>query len=137
MLFITLQHYKHHLGLWGFQRFYTVECCDWSITSVSPFSSNAHSSRPETHYYCSFKLCQYSKIVALPFCCKTLLDFCNLCDPIASCKAAAAFGSKGNYLFGSIGMGIKLVPGNSAGTVTAYYVRYLTLQVKFDLRYHL
>lgn len=36
--------------------------------------------------------------------------------------AAAAFGSKSKYLFGSIGMGIKLVGGNSAGTVTAYYV---------------
>jgi hypothetical protein len=37
--------------------------------------------------------------------------------------AAAAFGSKTTYLFGRIGMGIKLVPGYSAGTVTAYYVK--------------
>jgi xyloglucan:xyloglucosyl transferase len=36
--------------------------------------------------------------------------------------AAAAFGSKTTYLFGRIGMGIKLVPGYSAGTVTAYYL---------------
>jgi xyloglucan:xyloglucosyl transferase len=36
--------------------------------------------------------------------------------------SAAAFGSKTSYLFGRIGMGIKLVPGYSAGTVTAYYL---------------
>ncbi|KAG0608009.1 hypothetical protein M758_8G071000, partial [Ceratodon purpureus] len=37
-------------------------------------------------------------------------------------NSAAGFSSKGKYLFGSIGMKIKLVSGNSAGTVTAYYL---------------
>lgn len=36
--------------------------------------------------------------------------------------SGAGFASKSRYLFGKVSMQIKLVEGDSAGTVTAYYV---------------
>lgn len=51
--------------------------------------------------------------------------------------AGTGFQSKGYYLFGHFSMRIKMVAGDSAGTVTAFYVSETYTYIMFGFSIHI